>query len=250
MNTHEVPLRERVRAQLLELISEMDLTVNTRLLSEGQLAAKFQVSRSTIRTVLSDLEVEGKVIRRQGSGTYVNSQAIQVNTTLYPRIDLREIVARNGYSARSEVLSVRQIPAGRQSLLFNCGPTHQLQEIRSLYYADEFPCMYCIDCIRDGRITEDQWRTPELATQSIYEFLKEAGNIHVKWDMMRLRAATSGEVPELAVYFEVHVGKIRPFILLEITNYDDKNNPVLCGNIYVDTERIKLNLVRDLGQLS
>lgn len=66
MNTHEVPLRERVRAQLLELISEMDLTVNTRLLSEGQLAAKFQVSRSTIRTVLSDLEVEGKVIRRQG----------------------------------------------------------------------------------------------------------------------------------------------------------------------------------------
>ena len=226
MNTHEVPLRERVRAQLLELISEMDLTVNTRLLSEGQLAAKFQVSRSTIRTVLSDLEVEGKVIRRQGSGTYVNSQAIQVNTTLYPRIDLREIVARNGYSARSEVLSVRQIPAGRQSLLFNCGPTHQLQEIRSLYYADEFPCM------------------------SIYEFLKEAGNIHVKWDMMRLRAATSGEVPELAVYFEVPVGKIRPFILLEITNYDDKNNPVLCGNIYVDTERIKLNLVRDLGQLS
>ena len=213
MNTHEVPLRERVRAQLLELISEMDLTVNTRLLSEGQLAAKFQVSRSTIRTVLSDLEVEGKVIRRQGSGTYVNSQAIQVNTTLYP-------------------------------------PTHQLQEIRSLYYADEFPCMYCIDCIRDGRITEDQWRTPELATQSIYEFLKEAGNIHVKWDMMRLRAATSGEVPELAVYFEVPVGKIRPFILLEITNYDDKNNPVLCGNIYVDTERIKLNLVRDLGQLS
>ena len=102
----------------------------------------------------------------------------------------------------------------------------------------------------DGRITEDQWRTPELATQSIYEFLKEAGNIHVKWDMMRLRAATSGEVPELAVYFEVPVGKIRPFILLEITNYDDKNNPVLCGNIYVDTERIKLNLVRDLGQLS
>ena len=65
MNTHEVPLRERVRAQLLELISEMDLTVNTRLLSEGQLAAKFQVSRSTIRTVLSDLEVEGKVISCQ-----------------------------------------------------------------------------------------------------------------------------------------------------------------------------------------
>ena len=61
MNTHEVPLRERVRAQLLELISEMDLTVNTRLLSEGQLAAKFQVSRSTIRTVLRSSAGRGAV---------------------------------------------------------------------------------------------------------------------------------------------------------------------------------------------
>lgn len=106
------------------------------------MAAKFQVSRSTVRAVLSDLEIEGKVIRKQGSGTYVNVRTIHVDTTLYPRIDLRSIIINNGYAARS---------------------------------------------------------------------------------------------------------KVRAFTLLEILNYDEENRPVLLGNIYADTEMIRLNLIRDLS---
>ena len=78
MEEKERSLRDRVRQQLLELISHMDFEYSTRLLSENQLAAKFQVSRSTIRAVLSELETEGKVIRRHGSGTYVNPPALDV----------------------------------------------------------------------------------------------------------------------------------------------------------------------------
>lgn len=242
-------LRERVRGQILELIQKMDLSHSTRLLSEGQMAAKFQVSRSTIRAVLSDLEIEGKVIRKQGSGTYVNVRTIHVDTALYPRMDLRNIVENNGYSVKNKVLSVRLMPAGGLAAKLNCGPTHPLQEIRSVYYADERPCMYCIDCIRDGRIATSQWQAPELETQSIYDFLRIAAGIHVKWDLMRIRAATSGGVPELAMYFDIPPGKVKAFTLLEITNYDEENNPVLQGNIYVDTDLIKLNLIRDLSQL-
>ena len=58
------------------------------------------------------------------------------------------------------------------------------------------------------------------------------------------------EERELMEYFPVPSGKVRPFVLLEITNYDDGNTPVLYGCIYVDTERIRLNIVRDIGQLS
>lgn len=138
----EISLRERVRQQILDLIHRMDLSYSTRLLSEEQMAAKFQVSRSTVRAVLSDLEIEGKVIRKQGSGTYVNVRTIHVDTTLYPRIDLRSIIINNGYAARS---------------------------------------------------------------------------------------------------------KVRAFTLLEILNYDEENRPVLLGNIYADTEMIRLNLIRDLS---
>ena len=243
----QLPLRERVRQQILDLIQRMDLTRNNRLLSEGQMAAKFQVSRSTIRAVLSDLEVEGKVIRKQGSGTYVNVRTIHVDTTLYPRMDLRRIITNNGYSARSKVLSIHTIPAGALADRLNCGQSHPVQKVCSLYYADDRPCMYCIDCIRDGRITSSQWRDPKLEVGSLYDFLRETAGIHVKWDLMRIRAVTSGEAPELAVHFHIPIGKVQPFTLLEIVNYDEENRPVLLGNIYVDTEMIQLNLIRDLG---
>lgn len=38
----------------------MDFSVSTKLPSENWLAAKFDVSRSTIRAVLAELETEGK----------------------------------------------------------------------------------------------------------------------------------------------------------------------------------------------
>lgn len=81
----EPSLRERVREQFLELIGHMDFGYSTRLLSENQLATKFQVSCSTIRAVLSELELVGKVICRRGSGTYVNPTALHVETRLYPQ---------------------------------------------------------------------------------------------------------------------------------------------------------------------
>lgn len=245
----EQSLRERVRSQILELIGKMDLSYSTRMLSEDQLAAKFQVSRSTIRAVLSDLEIEGKVTRKQGSGTYVNTRAMQVNTTLYPRIDLRSIIERNGYTSHSEILSVRPIPAGFLSSKLSCSPSHLLQEVRSLYYADQTPCMYCIDCIRSGRVKDQSWRDMTGDKRSLYEFLRKSSGIHVVWDMMRLRAATSGEVPELITFFDIPPGKVKAFTLLEITNYDKDNSPVLHGTIYVDTELIRLDLIRDVSQL-
>ena len=243
----EISLRDRVRQQILDLIQRMDLNYSTRLLPEGQLAAKFQVSRSTVRAVLSDLEVEGKVIRKQGSGTYVNVRTIHVNTTLYPRMDLRSIILNNGYDARSKVLSIRTVPAGAMAAKLNCGQNHPVQEVCTMYYADGRPCMYCIDCIRDGRVSPGQWRDPGLEVRSIYDFLRETAGIHVKWDLMRIRAVTSGEVPELAAQFDIPVGRVRAFTLLEILNYDEENRPVLLGNIYADTEMIRLNLIRDLG---
>lgn len=250
MDGQKNSLRSHVRNQILEFISTMDLTHNTRLLSESQLAAKFQVSRSTIRTVLSDLEVEGKVLRKQGSGTYVNLRAIQLDTLLYPRADLRGIIIQNGYTAKNELLSIRKVSAGRLAHTFNCSQTNCLQEIRTLYYADETPCMYCIDYIQDGRVTDAQWKSPTIATQSLYDFLRQAANINIKWDLMRIQATTSGEVPELATHFDIPIGKVKSFVLLEIANYDEQNLPVIYGMIYVDADRIKLNLVRDLGPLS
>ena len=71
MNT----LHERLMDQLTSYIQT--LPANTKLLSERQLADKYQVSRNTVRLALLDLESTGLVRRVQGQGTFVNRINLQ-----------------------------------------------------------------------------------------------------------------------------------------------------------------------------
>ena len=108
-HTDSDSLRENLRKNIITLVQKMDFSVSTKLPSENWLAAKFDVSRSTIRAVLAELETEGKILRRQGSGTYINTRAFLLGTTLYPRMDIRGIIEKNGYTPSSKALFIRQV---------------------------------------------------------------------------------------------------------------------------------------------
>ncbi len=132
-------LHEELRKKILNYIMRMDFSFSTRLPSENQLAAKFLVSRGTIRSVLSELETEGKLLRKQGSGTYVNIRGFMLETTLYPRIEMRSIIRKNGYVPSSENLFIRQSRAGTWAALLGCSPDDVIQEAHGLYFADDRP---------------------------------------------------------------------------------------------------------------
>ena len=53
-----------------------------RLPSEDQLARRFEVARSTIGRALRDLQQQGLIVRRAGSGTYVRREAARAETVL------------------------------------------------------------------------------------------------------------------------------------------------------------------------
>jgi DNA-binding GntR family transcriptional regulator len=66
-----VPLYERTRQSVLELISVGTYGPGDRLPSESALAEQFGVHRLTARRALEELSREGLVVARKGSGTYV-----------------------------------------------------------------------------------------------------------------------------------------------------------------------------------
>lgn len=66
-----VRLYAQVVEGLLDLLREGSLTPGTRLPPERELAARFEVSRASMRQALTAVEVLGFVQVRQGSGTYV-----------------------------------------------------------------------------------------------------------------------------------------------------------------------------------
>jgi GntR family transcriptional repressor for pyruvate dehydrogenase complex len=64
----------QVAEQLRALISEGEFSAGQRLPSERDLAARFEVSRPTIREATIALEIAGAVEVRPGSGVYVTGQ--------------------------------------------------------------------------------------------------------------------------------------------------------------------------------
>ncbi len=67
---------EQVYRWLLQYIDENKFSEHDRLPSEHALCLKFSVSRDTVRTALKRLEQENLILRRKGSGTYLNKQEV------------------------------------------------------------------------------------------------------------------------------------------------------------------------------
>src|SRR5438445_5246781 len=75
-----VTKQSTTRLQVLDLIEQ--LGVGTAIPSERQLSADLGVSRLTVRAALDDLAREGYVVRRRGSGTYVQQPKIAQELTM------------------------------------------------------------------------------------------------------------------------------------------------------------------------
>lgn len=67
------PLYQTITQDILEQIQSQLLPPGRRLESESALAVRYGVSRMTVRQALGQLESDGLVTRKPGSGTFVNS---------------------------------------------------------------------------------------------------------------------------------------------------------------------------------
>ena len=78
--TPKVTKQSHTRQHVLDLIEQ--LGVGTAIPSERQLSADLGVSRLTLRAALDDLAREGYLVRRRGSGTYVQHPKISQELTI------------------------------------------------------------------------------------------------------------------------------------------------------------------------
>ena len=94
--------QSKVRAQLELLLRKAE--PGERLPSEPALAKRFGVSRTTIREVMSQLEAEGFIQRRQGSGTYVSRQPLLEDESLLHFVDFRDFLVNWEQNPRNKVV--------------------------------------------------------------------------------------------------------------------------------------------------
>jgi GntR family transcriptional regulator, arabinose operon transcriptional repressor len=110
----EKPKYQQLKSYIIEMIESQELKAGDRISSENELAARFEISRSTVRQAVGELVSEGFIIKKQGQGTFVNkmqkliygrARTIGVITTylddyIFPAIirGIDGVLSQNGYN--------------------------------------------------------------------------------------------------------------------------------------------------------
>jgi GntR family histidine utilization transcriptional repressor len=97
---------EAVKASLRERIAAGGWQPGVRLPSERELVQQFGCARMTVHRALRELEDEGLIERRQGSGSYV-AQLHPISNLLQVR-DIHDEIAERGHSHQTRVLVVQR----------------------------------------------------------------------------------------------------------------------------------------------
>lgn len=82
VRSNDIPLTERVAAQISELIVEKRLTSEDKLPNEFELAAMLKVGRGTIREAVKLLVARNVLIIRRGKGTYIANHPGEISDPL------------------------------------------------------------------------------------------------------------------------------------------------------------------------
>jgi GntR family transcriptional regulator len=127
-----VTKQSTTRRQVLDLIER--LGVGNAIPSERQLSVDLGVSRLTVRAALDDLAREGYVVRRRGSGTYVQQPKIAQELTM---TSFSEDMRRRGMTPGSKTLSLaRELAGARLGRLLRVSPGEEILVIKRLRLAD------------------------------------------------------------------------------------------------------------------
>ncbi|TDK56268.1 GntR family transcriptional regulator [Bacillus salipaludis] len=135
-------LHLKVKDAIIQLINEGEYKPDSQLPTEAEFCEKYGVSRTTVRTALQQLTMEGYVYRKRGSGTFVSANKVKQILTSTVEHFSRQI-AMQGKKPSIKVLQLDVIPADeflRDQLMIQEGePVNMLERIR---YVDDIPIQY------------------------------------------------------------------------------------------------------------
>lgn len=134
-----LPLYYQLTELLLESIRRGDLQPGDMLPTEQQLQEEHDLSRTTVRQALKELELEGLVTRYRGKGTFVAEQKVTHN----PRLSLTDYLEQQGMTPGWKLLSAEWIsPPPEVAERLAMDPEAEAFRLRRLRLADGEPIGY------------------------------------------------------------------------------------------------------------
>ena len=219
MNTSnkETALHSAVKESILTLIKNGEYLPHTKLPTEAAFCQEFGVSRTTVRTALQQLTVEGYVYRVQGRGTFVAENKVkQVLTSTVENFS--DQVMMQGKDPSTKVLSLTVIEADEfLAGLFDLNIGDPVNKLLRVRYVDNVPLQYEAAFL-------PWFKTPGLdvaaCETSLFRLLDTQFGLAVKTTVEHLELALADET--LADILEVEIGS--PCFSLETRTYMEDGN--------------------------
>jgi GntR family transcriptional regulator len=210
-----LPLYVQIADRIRDLIERERLGPGTALPSESELRERLRVSRATIRQALQRLELNGRVERHQGRGTFVAVPALE--RALPELTSFTEHLASQGLASSSRLLRHERLEhrrgGGRRSRSRPISPDEPeprlfpasvpvLRVVR-LRLANDAPIgvhttLLPAEVAQRGGFTEERMRKDERL--SLYACLEEAGyRLQLGEEHLRARLTSAAEARLLGV---------------------------------------------------
>ena len=211
----KVTKQSHTRQHVLDLIEQ--LGVGTAIPSERQLSADLGVSRLTLRAALDDLAREGYVVRRRGSGTYVQHPKISQELTI---TSFSDDMRRRGMVPGSRTLSMSTILAGaRLGRSLNVSPSEQIVVVKRLRLADgesmAIETLHIPEALVPGL-------TPKALSGSFYDLLRDRYGVKIAEGIQAIEPTVTNEEESEVLGVPLH----SPAFLFERTSRDDAGRTV------------------------
>jgi GntR family transcriptional regulator len=219
-----------VKRHLLDFIGSLE--PGAAVPTERELALQMRTSRTTVRQALGELVVEGRLVRRQGSGTYVAEP--KITWPLYLASFTEQVMA-SGFTPSAEVLAAQRVPAtaelGQRLALGARAPVYRLERLR---LADSWPIA-----------VETSW-LPAARFPGLTRLIRTHGSLHailsshygVTLQTGEESIETAPATPREAGPLQVDVGT--PMLVVSRDNFDADGTPVEVGRTWFRGDRVTL----------
>lgn len=238
-------LTDEAKICIHNYIKTLDLKGSNKLPREEVLAEIIGVSRVTIRTALNELASEGIIFRKQGKGTFVNTEALEIKVKFDPVLQLKDVIKDSGYTPSIELKGLDTIKCNAElAAKLNIEEGEEVIEAKKLFYADDKPCALCIDYFRKKIIDKKDFQDSSKYVNSIFEYIYDKSGKRVTWDKIEITTETNIENSDLIKYVPFKEGEIKSFLVLTGVNYDSNDEPLVYAHEYINTDIIKFNMIR------
>ncbi|WP_106496103.1 GntR family transcriptional regulator [Lentibacillus sp. Marseille-P4043] len=227
-----------IKDEILTRIKSNHYKKGEQIPTELDLCKDFNVSRTTVRTALNQLTLEGYLVRIQGRGTYVAEQ--KVNQSLSQTVKrYSDQIEVQGKKAEITLISITVVPASeliQQSL--DVSLNDPIQRIERVRKANDEPTQYEIAYI--------PWNVAPGITQthaetSLYAALKKEFNVHIAKTTEHVEITLADE--RSCYHLDCELGL--PCFYIETIAEDEKGQKIEYSRSYFRGDKTNFVIERD-----